>query len=138
MKIDIKPVEKSQGLMFKKTLHGVELSVIFSEEEQAIIRERKLEMVNLMMRDIPADVDADKVQKRGLAKKVAIIATMGADRLAYHLTFNKLLKGPDTYFFATPIEAKDYILELKEDVLPLAKAYLEGNKDTASSDSFEL
>ena len=58
MKIDIKPVEKSKGLVFKKTLHGVELSVQFSNEELAIIDERKLELTILMERGIPADVDA--------------------------------------------------------------------------------
>ncbi len=138
MKIDIKPVEKTQGLLRRTTLHGVELTVLFSEEEKAIIQERKLGLANLMDRPIPPDVNAEKIEKRGLAKKLVIAAAMGSDALGYHLTFNKLLKGPDTYFFRTPIEAKDYIAELKEEVLPLAKGYLEGNKDAATSDSFEL
>jgi hypothetical protein len=138
MKIDIKPVEKTQGLIRKTTFHGVELSVLFSEEEQAIIRQHKLELTSLMDRPIPPDVNADKVENRGLVKKLAIAATSGVDSLGYHLTFRKLLRGPDTYFFKTPIDAKEYIAELKEVVLPLAKAYLEGNKEVADSDSFEL
>ncbi len=138
MKIDIKPVEKTHGLLRRTTLHGVELTVLFSEEEKAIIAERKLGLTNLMDRPIPPDVNAEKIEKRGLAKKLVMAAAMGSDSLGYHLTFNKLLKGPDTYFFKTPIEVKDYIAELKEEVLPLTKAYLEGNKEAASSDSFEL
>ena len=138
MKINIHPTEKSKGLVFRKTLHGVQLSVQFSEEERAIIKERNLEKVILMERGIPADVDEDKVQNRGLMKQMAIAATSGTDALGFHLTFRKLLRGPDTYFFHTPIEAKGYIDTLKEDILPLTKAYLEGNKEGATSDSFEL
>lgn len=138
MKVDIKPVEKSKGMVFKKTLHGVQLSVQFTEEEKAIIDERKLELTILMERGIPADVDPEKYQKRGLLRNAATAAISGIDSIGFHLTFRKLLKGPDTYFFDTPIEAKGYIQELKEEVLPLAKSYLEGNKETADADSFEL
>lgn len=138
MKIDIKPVEKSKGMMFKKTLHGVELTVQFSEEEKAIITERKLAPMILLERGAPADVDAEKHANRGLVKLVATAALKGRDANDFHLTFATMLRGPDTYFFDTPIEAKAYIQELKEDTLPLAKQFLEGNKDTASSDSFEL
>ncbi len=138
MKVDIKPVEKSQGLVFKKKLHGIALSVIFSEEEKAINAERKLDRVILMEREAPADVDAEKHESRGLAKKLMTAAVSGFDANHFHLTFGKLLRGTDTYFFHTPIEAKGYIDELKTDILPLAKSYLEGNKEAASSDSFEL
>jgi len=111
MKVNVNPVEKKQGLVFKKTLHGVELCV---------------------------DVDEEKVAKRGLVKSLATAAIAGTDALTYNLTFSKLLKGSDTYFFETPIEAKGYIDELKTDILPLTKAYLEENKEAATSDSFEL
>ena len=138
MKIDIKPVEKSTGMIFKKVLHGVELSVLFSEEEKAIIAARALERTVLRERGAPADIDADKHANRGLARKLVTAAVAGRDANNFHLTFGKLLRGGDVYFFETPIEAKDYINELKSEVLPLAKAYLEGNKEAASSDSFEL
>lgn len=138
MKIDIKPVEKSKGLVFKKTLHGVELSVQFSNEELAIIDERKLSHMILLERGAPADVDAEKHANRGLIKLAATAALKGRDANDFHLTFATLLRGPDTYFFDTPVESKMYIDELKSDVLPLAKNFLEGNKDTADSDSFEL
>ncbi len=139
MKIDIKPLEKSQGLVFKKKLHGVELSVLFSEEEQAIILERKLGRTMLMERGAPAGTDPEKMENRGLARKIVASAIAGdMDASNFHLTFNKLLKAPDTYWFETPSEAKDYIAELKEVVLPLTKSYLEDNKEAASADSFEL
>ena len=138
MRVDIKPVEKSQGLVFKKKLHGVQLSVMFSEEEKAIIQERKLGHTILLERATPADVDAGKHANRGLAKKMLTAAVSGMDANHFHLTFSKLMHGPDTYFFETPIEVKEYIHELKEDILPLAKAYLEGNKEAADADSFEL
>ncbi|MEO1700931.1 MAG: hypothetical protein AAFR71_02680 [Pseudomonadota bacterium] len=138
MKVDIKPVEKKQGMIRKTTLHGVELTVIFSEEEKAIIKERDLASVTLLERDVPADVDPEKVANRGLVKKLAIAATSGIDALNYDLTFATLLKGPDTYFFFTPLDAKAYIAELKEDILPKAKEYLEYNAEAASADSFEL
>ncbi len=126
------------GMIFKKVLHGVELSVMFSEEEKAIIADRKLDRTILRERDAPADVDAEKHANRGLARKLVTAAVAGRDANNFHLTFGKLLRGADIYFFETPIEAKDYIAELKSEVLPLAKAYLEGNKEAASSDSFEL
>lgn len=138
MKINIKHVEKKQGVVFKKILYGLELAIQFNEEEQAIIKERNLESVILMERDIPADVNADKHENRGMLKKMAIAATSGIDALGFHLTFRKLLNGPDTYFFDTPIDAKNYEVELKQDILPTAKAYLEGNKEVGSEDSFEL
>lgn len=139
MKVSLKHIEKKQGLVFKKTLHGVELGVIFSEEEKAIISERKLGRTILMERGAPADTDPDKMANRGLAKKIAMSAIKGdMDANNFHMTFNKLIKGTDTYWFDTPIEAKDYNDILREETLPLAKAYLEGNKDTGSEDSFEL
>ena len=138
MKIDIKPVEKKHGLIRRQTLHGISLTVVFSDEEKAIIKERRLEPIALMERDIPIDVNAEKHEKRGLLKKVAIAATSGVDALDFHLTFRKMLRGPDIYFFRTPVEAKAYVAQLKEEILPLVKSYLDGNKEAATEDSFEL
>lgn len=138
MKIELSHKEKKQGFIFKKTLHGVKLLVLFSNEEKAIIKERNLELTVLMERGIPADVNAEKVANRSFIKQVAIATTSGVDALGYHLTFRKLLKGADSYFFHTPIEAKEYSDELQTSILPLAKAYLEGNKETGQAASFEL
>ena len=138
MKVEVSHEEKKQGLVFKKSLHGVKLFVLFNNEEKAIIEARNLGPAILMERDVPADVDAEKIANRGVVTRIAIAATSGVDALNYNLTFNKLLKGPDLYFFDTPIEAKDYSEELQKSILPLTKAYLEGNKETGEIASFEL
>jgi len=139
MKVDIKHVEKSQGLVFRKTLYGVALTVTFSEEEQTIIRERKLERYPIMDRDPPADVDAEKHAKRGLATKIMTAAVKGIDANHFALTPGKLLRGTDTYFMHTPIEAKAYEAELKEEVLPRLKTFIVENAEIEQkSDSFEL
>lgn len=138
MKITIKHEEKSQGLVFKKKLHGVALTVIFSEEEKAIIRERELTRVILLERGAPADVDAEKHANRGLARKLATAAIAGIDANNFDITFGKLLADTDRYWFDTPIEAKDYEAMLKSDTLPTAKSYIEGNAETGTGDTFEL
>jgi len=138
MKIDIKHVEKSRGLIFRKTLHGVALTVQFSEEERQIIKQRRLQNDIILERGVPADVDAQKVQNRGLAKSLATAALKGRDALHYDLTINKLLSGTDTFFFETPLEAKSYEADLREK-LPQFKSYiLENAEIEQKSDSFEL
>ena len=111
MKIAIKHIEKSQGLVFKKDLYGVQLDVVFSEEERAVIEQRKLANTTLMERGAPADVDADKHANRGLLKKVATTAMGGSNH--FHLTIHKLQQGTDTFWFNTPGEAKVYENTLK-------------------------
>ena len=137
MKVTINHVEKTQGMIFKKTLHGVELSVAFNEEELAIIRERKLEGDIIVERGVPADVDAEKHANRGLASKLATAALSGADANHFHLTIGKLMKGTDTYFFETPLEAKEYDEHLR-DTLPNFKNYLLANAEKGEGGSFEL
>ena len=138
MKVSINHIEKSTGLVFKKKLHGVELNIVFSEEEKAVINERKIGGDILLERGAPADVDVDKHANRGLAKKLATAAIKGAGANHFHLTFNKLLAGSDTFWFETPIVAKNYEELLKTDTLPNAKGYIVGNATTGSGDSFEL
>lgn len=138
MKVSIEHVEKTKGMMFKKTFYGVKLTVEFSEEEAQIIRDRKLKDVAIMERDVPVDVDADKFESRGLAKKAYTAATKGTHGNHFHLTIGRLLAGPDVYHFATPIEAKEYEQELRE-VLPNLKAYVMENEGIEQkTDSFEL
>ena len=137
MKVDIKHVEKKQGLVFKKTLHGVQLSIGFSEEEKAIIAERKLEKDVVVERGAPSDVDAEKHANRGLMKMVATAVVSGAGANHFDLTIGKLLQGSDTYFFATPSEAKDYEAVLHEE-LPKLKAYIVDNVSAGEGSSFEL
>ncbi len=138
MKVDIQHVEKSKGMVFKKKLHGVALTITFSEEEKAIIEQRKIGGDIIVERGVPADVDVDKHENRGLMKRVATAAVKGADANHFHLTFNKLLRGTDTYFFETPLEAKEYEQVLREK-LPEAKEYIMANQAIdQKSDTFEL
>lgn len=138
MRVNIDHVEKSQGLVFKKKHHGVTLTITFSDEEAAIIEERKLKDTILMERDTPSDVDEEKHANRGLGRKLLNAAVNGRDANFHDLTFNKVLRGPDTYFVATPLEAKQYEAALRE-VLPTVKAYITENAEIEQkSDSFEL
>jgi hypothetical protein len=138
MKIDIKHVEKSQGLVFKKTFHGVALTVQFSEEENAIINQRKLGRTILIERDVPADQNAEKHQNRGIVSKLATAALKGADANHFDLTIGKLQAGTDTYYLPTPLAAKEYEAVLRNR-LPDLKAHIMGNAEIErKSDSFEL
>lgn len=138
MRVDIKHVEKKQGLVFKKTLHGVTISVTFSEEEKQIINDRKLQRDIVLDRPPPADVDAEKHANRGLATKILTAAVKGADANHFGLTIGKLMNGPDTYFVETPLEAKAYEAELRDKLTEL-KSYIMANEGVEQkSDSFEL
>jgi hypothetical protein len=138
MKVDIKNVEKKHGGMFsKKTLYGVELTVTFTEEEKAIIEERRLAKDIILERSLSADKDEFKEANRGLMSKLATAALSGSEALHPHLTIAKLLKGPDLHFFNTPLEAKDYTDTLKAQ-LPNFKAHVMLNATTGKDDSFEL
>ena len=137
MKVSIHHSEKTQGLVFKKTLHGVELFIQFSEEEKAIITERKLEGDIVVERGAPADIDAEKHANRGLTKRIATAMISGADANHFDLTIGKLLKGTDIFFFTTPAEAKEYEAILHEE-LPKLKAYIVENEGTGKGSSFEL
>lgn len=138
MKIDIKSVEKkSGGMFFKKTLHGVALTVTFSEEERAIIRERRLENDIILERGYSAEVNVEKVANRTLVGKIAKAAIKGVDSFTPDLTVHKLLVGTDTHFFHTPLEAKDYTDELKAK-LPDFKVHVMENAAAGEDQSFEL
>lgn len=137
MRVDIKHVEKKQGLLFGTKLYGVECTVVFSDEERQIIEERDLKPVVFMERRAPADVDEEKHESRGLGKKLLTAAVKGRDANSHGLSFNKLLRGADTYFTPSPADAKFYEEDLVE-ALKTAKKYLEANEETGGSSSFEL
>lgn len=138
MKVDIQHVEKSQGLVFRKKLHGVALTVSFSQEELQIINERKLAKDRIIERGVPADVDAHKHANKGLGAKLVTAVVKGTDALTFDLTIAKLMKGTDTFFFETPLEAKGYEQEVRE-AMPRLKAYIVENAGIEQkSDSFDL
>ena len=138
MKIDINHVEKSTGLIRKKNLHGVTIHVRFSQEEMAIIQERKLKNTLLLERDTPADVNVDKHANKGMTSKLLKAATQGMDPLSFDLALTKLVNGPDTHWMDTPLDAKAYEQELI-DMLPTLKSYVDENAGVdEKSKSFEL
>lgn len=138
MKVDMKNVEKRVGkLLRKRTLHGVALTVTFSEEEMAIIQERKLQKGVILQRPPSADMDVEKELNRSMVTKLAKLAIKGTDGFTPDLTISKLLAGTDTHYFETPILAKEYADELREK-LPEFKAYIMDNAEVGEDESFEL
>lgn len=141
MKVSITHSEKSTGLLMRRSLHGVSVHVTFSEEERSIIEHRNLKYDVVLERGYSADVSekqARKQEKRGLGRQIVTAAIKGADANSTNLTINKLLRGPDLYFLATPLEAKEYEEELKKRLVQL-KSYIDGNAEVSEkSSSFEL
>ncbi len=137
MKVRLQHLEKSTGLIRRTVHHGVEVKVDFSAEEEAIINQRNLWKDLVLERDYPSDVDGEKHESKGLARKLAQAAVSGADTLHYHLNVRKLRDG-DTYYMSTPLEAKHYEAALREKLVEL-KDYIMGNQGVEqASDSFEL
>jgi len=144
MKVEIKTVSKKikDGLFSKREVHGVELTVTFTEHEKGIIAERQLEKNVILDRDIPADMDPAKVAKKaanpiGIATTIAKAAIKGVDSLSYNLTITKLLKGPDIYYVGDVLTNKQYIDEIKEGMKQL-KFLIDQSEEEAEDTSFEL
>ena len=142
MKVSLSHNEKQTGMIRKTTHHGVTVHVQFDASETAIIQERKLEKTIVVERDPGSDVDVEKLANRGVGMSIATglvkAATQGMDSLNFDLTIATLLRGPDTYFLSTPLEAKEYEGRLREQ-LPVLKDYILGNEAVEQqSDSFEL
>lgn len=125
-------------MLFKTTLYGVKLKVDFSEEEKQIIKERNLAPLVVMEREWSADVDAEKMEERGLGSKMLTAATKGKDANSPDLTVSKLLHGADVYYLPTLGHAKEYADALRQ-ALPELKTAIEANTDIDDEpDSFEL
>lgn len=137
MKVDIKNVEKTQGLVFKKKLYGVQTTVTFTEEEKAIIKERNLTTHRILEREWSADIDAEAKNNRGIVSKIATGVMKGASANSPSLFVATLLRGPDTYYMTNTAEAKVYIDELKEELTTL-KRIIEASAQAADDSSFEL
>jgi hypothetical protein len=141
MKVSINHLEKKAWLIRKTTHYGVSLTVAFSPEEAAIIKERDLYHDVVLERDYPSDMSDSAIEKhsnRGLGKKLLTAAVSGAEANHFHLTISKLLKGEDVYFLRSPIEAKGYEEALKDALVNL-KGYILGNAEVEEkASSFEL
>lgn len=141
MKVSIEHKEKTTGMLRRTTLHGVEVSIKFSDEELAVIETRDLKYDVVLERGYSADVTdakAIKQENRGMGRRLLNAAVNGADANTTHLTINKLMKGPDLFYLTTPLEAKAYEDELKEGLVQL-KGYIVGNEGIEEKAStFEL
>lgn len=141
MKVSIEHKEKIVGTLRRKTLHGVQVQIHFSEEERAVIEQRDLKYDIVLERGHSADVShmkAAKKENRGLARALMTAAVSGKDANWTDLTINKLMKGPDLFFLTTPLEAKEYEELLKGKLVQL-KEYIVGNETVEeASTTFEL
>ena len=141
MKVSIDHKEKSVGMLRRSTLHGIEVHIQFSEEELAVIEARDLKDTTVLERGYSADVSetkAIKQENRGLGRAILNAAVNGKDANTTNLTINKLMRGPDLYYVTTPLEAKAYEDQLKEQLVVL-KGYIVGNEQVEEkSSSFEL
>jgi hypothetical protein len=118
MRVSIDHGEFVKGLVIKKRWPSVTVKVEFSEEEKAIIKQRKLEKIVVMERDWPAHM-----------------GTMSGD---FNLTIGGLLKNQLTEYTCDNISrAKQYEAELIERLKRL-KEFLGENGDKAESKTFEL
>ena len=122
MKVDIKNVEKTKGMLRKTTYYGVQLTVLFTEEEKAVIKNRNLGNLVILERGQSAD---QKPEPR--------LVEMGI----FNLTPSTLLDGPNLHWFETLGQTKQYIDNLKEALTEL-KDVIDANKETAEDQSFEL
>ena len=141
MKVTINHVQKTSGMIRKTTFHGVSVQVQFNAEELAVITERQLGHDIVLERGYPADMSDMAIEKhanRGLGRKLLTAAVSGKDANDFHLSVNKLIKGEDTYYLGTPMEAKAYEDELKDGLVKL-KNWIVGNAAVETETaSFEL
>lgn len=127
MRVSIEHINKSSGLIFKKHYIEVAVTVVFSDEEQAVIRSRKLKEYVVLKRE----PDMLTVERLG-AKDAAQFAE------TYHLRIKHLASGkPDKYPFETPIDAKNYEADLTA-ALKMLKEFIGANSETAGAKSFEI
>jgi hypothetical protein len=122
MKVTITHSTKTTGMITKTTYFEVAVAVQFSPQERSTVETHKLSEVNVLDRDPPANSNVRD----------------DTDRSIFNLRISQLLRGPDTYACATPLQAKNYDAELRE-AMPRLKAYLDANATPLSgTDTFEL
>ena len=128
MKVDIKHSERTEGMIRKTTYPVVSVKVDFSEEEQQIIKQNKLENYILVERGIPANLEKEKFAHQAIADRPQ----------AYSLKVRDLMRSDaDSYAFHAVHEAKNYVQRVKE-ALPSLKNMLDGNVEAGEDESFEL
>ena len=122
MKVNIETNEIETGLFRKRKHYQVQVGVVFTETEKAIIKTNELDNLIVMERDVPSD-----------RKKDDFVPNTSVFNLNVYM-----LSQIDRYAFSTPHEASEYIEKLKHQ-LKLLKQHLEnaGNAELGS-ESFEL
>ncbi len=122
MKVEIRNVEVTKGMIRKKTFPAVLVKVEYSEEEKAIIKQNDWNDLVLVERPLPADKDPKSFE------------SFGDD--FFNLTVWKAGDG-DTYAFTNTGQAQNYINQVKEKLVKLKRAF-EGSQTEAEDESFEL
>lgn len=113
MRVTITHGQGDAGFIFSKPVFSVSMEIVFSEEEQAIIKHRNLKNVVLIPRP---------------EEDVGSLYTIGY-----------FAKGkPCCPTFPNLLQAKAFETELRERYLPTLKLYLDGSKDIRASDTFEM
>jgi hypothetical protein len=127
MRVSIDHKETTKGLIFQKTQHEVHVTVRFSDEERAVIDQRRLRDRIVLKRRAP-----EHVLKRFNDEQLEILGD------AIHLKISDLIKGTDVYKCETPLDAKAYEQEVTEALKDLKK-FIELNAEApAASKTFEL
>lgn len=127
MRVSIEHADKTSGLVFKTHQIEVAVAVVFSEEEQAIIKGRKLKDTVVLKRE----PNSKEIEKRGAA-------WVRENHDLYHLYIRDLTAGkPERFLCDTPIDAKIYEQNLME-ALKTLKGFISGNAETGTAKTFEL
>lgn len=112
MRVYIKNVTKTVGLILREELYGVETTVVFTELEKAIIKHHSLATMLLVEKKNPGAEDLHP----GIS----------------YLTVSNLLTGPFTFYFYTLTEAKECIDDITE-AMKLLRQHIDHN-DTEVGD----
>lgn len=99
MRVSIKHVTKFQGFILREELYGVEVTVAFSELEKALIKHHGLGVFTLVERPD--------------------MRPGGENPVTTYLTVSSLLRGTDSHFLRTPVQAKIYADEVVEAITTL-------------------
>jgi hypothetical protein len=127
MRVSIKHTDKSSGLIFKTHQVEVAVTVVFSDEELAIIKSRKLKDYVVLQRE------PDRLRRERLGE-----TAMAHNPRMFDLYVRDLVAGrPEQFFCDTPVDAKVYEQNLTE-ALKTLKSFLQGNAETAGAKVFEI
>ena len=127
MRVTIEHKERKEGLLRRRTIYEVHLTVEFSPEEQAVLNRTDIGELLILKRALPLLVRGklDPDDDRKLIRK-------------FDLTPNSLMRGTDRYDFESPGEAKHYDQQLREQLIKL-KQLIDANTTAPSgATTFEL